>query len=121
MRVYRVQGQDGNGPYNTTCVDHTNDQMVDVHSRFLNAHNSDYHNHPSAMVDSGLANVRWSLGMDDLFGFDSMTKLYAWFGGWVKPLLAMGFEIKVYEVPENAVTVSKFQAVFDRSKAIEIK
>lgn len=71
--------------------------------------------HPAPSWDDTLGYIRsW-----ERCGFDSEESLYSWFEGFAGMLDSQGFEIWVYEVPEDKVRVGKFgQALFSQDSAV---
>lgn len=95
MRFYRVEDENGQGPYRRTsplrnqiCKDHnTGDRWPDP----------------------------WEDGIDfdvmgHVCGFPSMDALRDWFEGWGDRLVQAGFHLNVYEVSEQLVEAGQRQA-----------
>ena len=104
MRVYRVEGPHGNGPY-----------CGDVKIRF------DAYPHRPGHAADGLPGLGFhaALGEDVVHGFESIVALYAWFDtDWECREMALGgYRVCVYEVPQAAVRKGRKQLIFDRAEA----
>lgn len=98
MRVYRVEDAHGTGPYRRKIGQDTKMQI-----RMENAH-CNWNTHPTEMFDFDRYHEH-----GERFGFDSMTKLMAWFGPYLRHLLADGYKISIYEVPRRSVRWGKSQ------------
>ena len=112
MRVYRVEGPHGNGPY-----------CGDVKIRF------DAYPHRPGHAADGLPGLGFhaALGEDVVHGFESIVALYAWFDtDWeCREMAQCGYLVFVYEVqasavvkvPQAAVRKGRKQLIFDRAEA----
>ncbi len=102
MRVYRVEGPNGYGPY--------------TFPGFLCGIPEDPSKHPVPRDD----------GIDEdkivefhIFGFASLESLQAWFSDEDRQYLSeKGFVVKVYDCPDRRVIQGNRQLVFDRDYAI---
>jgi hypothetical protein len=92
MRVYRIQDAYGTGPYRRKIGQDTQMQI-----RMENAHCNQF-THPTEMVDFARMHIE-----GERFGFDSMQALMAWFGPYLKHLIADGYKVQIYEVPRHGV------------------
>ena|ERR1700744_1517539 len=119
MRVYRLEGPDGKGPYNGGYHGETEfeDELYALKSKLF--WNCDIVTHPNPWNDSLLQDH--VIQTHDLFGFEKMTHLYRWFGGFVGPFLKYGYHIAVYEVPKRSVKIGARQVAFNAKQAIKIK
>ncbi len=116
MRVYRVENEQGEGPYKHTI--RKNGQRIGA------AHWDDAHPGPT---EDGLdwavfgyeAPFSESEYTDKVFGTNSLESLLAWFDGWWDVLERHGYSAEEYEVPDEcvAVGIGGEQVVFMRSRA----
>ncbi len=107
MRVYRVENNEGNGPY---------DPDTKLGYRICRSHGHLRELRPT-LPESGL----FLPGKHQFCGCESLKQLKSWFKGWWKQLRKAGFSISVYEVPEEFVDIGSEQLLFIKSKAILIK
>lgn len=114
MRVYRVEGPDGKGPYNGKC--HSYEAEVLRSWFFMRANEA---HTPSPYADPLLDGC--PITSSDLFGFAKMTDLFRWFGGFVSPFLKTGYSIAIYDVPDHSVKIGAAQVIFNATKATRIK
>ncbi|MEW2302599.1 hypothetical protein AB0958_21945 [Streptomyces sp. NPDC006655] len=78
-------------------------------------HCDDTHNAPYG--DPKLGGIAY----DEVCGLDSRESLAEWFEGWTHQLAMSGFEIHVYEVPDEQARVgADGQTVFRAAKAVLI-
>lgn len=102
--VYRLEGPDGTGPYNDSTP----------HSRIIgNEHG--VQTHPGPYQDFGR-----HPHMDEYFGCETLTQLMIWFGEYFTNLLAEGFRVVKYDVPDGQVMIglSGMQVMFSRGDTI---
>lgn len=107
MVVYRVEMPDGLGPYWSEDCEKFRYRMGSKHNR------SDTHPTP----DKDFSGENYKSGF--VFGFDSMQKLFQWFGGFIRTILNNGGKIVKYTIDDNHVIMghSGRQLVFDRDSA----
>lgn len=108
MRVYRIQDQNGIGPYNSTLgiYDRSLGRMISSHC------NPD--THPAYLIDFARYPV-----LGERSGCESMQALFKWFGGYLPTLLAVGYIVAVFEVPSWDVETgcSGKQVLFQSARA----
>ncbi|HSX32224.1 MAG TPA: hypothetical protein VLF43_03105 [Candidatus Saccharimonadales bacterium] len=101
MRVYRLEflQPDGRwtGPY---CAEWMTPAAFEIRERMLEPHrNSEYHAFPDEQI------FIKNPGKDRyVCGSSSEALLYVWFGEYMKPFLAEGGHIGIYDVPNQAIT-----------------
>lgn len=113
VKIYRVEGRDGNGPYrgieNTTNLQNK-----------LVKHNSQT-GRPSPQLDginpSGLERPV----SEYYFGFTHVDRLKEWFKGSRAALREDGYKMAVYEVDVSDVLFGKKQAAFVKKLANPVK
>lgn len=110
MLVYRVETEDGKGPYRGM----TGHPDPEFHYRLARNH-SDYA-HPAAEVDG--IDV-WKLDLSYACGFGSLEALYTWFGDAMYKLESVGFRLNIFDAPD--VEEGRNQLMFDRPKATKLK
>lgn len=104
--VYRVEKADSSqGPYSY------NEHLTEMHE----AHDRNNPNTPPPRMDR-IAVVRDR----HQFGFDSMTALRAWFGGYEAHLHTAGYLVKVFKVDEKEIDYGNKQLTFRRGEAVEV-
>lgn len=96
-KVYRIENiKNGFGPYRQPDgdLDSLNVQLLEImrYEHSIHADGRIENNpHPGGFVDFG------NLLKGDIFGFDSLEKLYTWFDKWLEYLFEMGFVINEYQ------------------------
>jgi hypothetical protein len=106
VRVYRWEGPDGVGPYNSSSI---SDQALLCS---LHSHVSEDGLHLGPLSDGIDPCPGW------VFGFSSVASARTWFNPVEQELLeAAGFKMKVFLVPEESIRRGEHQVMFDRSKA----
>jgi hypothetical protein len=107
MIVYRLEhSTDGCGPYNGRHKYNTQERKMNE------SHHIQLATHPSPEAD-GIA-MRDSY----LCGFASLQSLRQWFKGFLKPLLAKGYQIikiEIAPVSPNDVQIGRYQLAFNRN------
>ena len=129
MLVYRVEDSNGMGPYNQTFA---NGYLTSVASRFREIHD-DSEDHPALSKDvelknkvlqsSGKFGIKTGFWIEStaLFGFTSLSSMYAWFGQHLDMLKEGKFAVSVFEVPDDDVISSEKQAMFIADKEVLLK
>lgn len=104
IRVYRLEGEDGDGPY--LGYDDLRNAMCDAHTDDV---------HPGPRQDFGRLPLP-----NDFYGCETLTQLFDWFGVFFQPLLDIGYRVVEYEVPEEWCWFGKSnrQVCFRRSERI---
>lgn len=103
-RVWRVEHRETHqGPYNGP------DRsplwpMFDAHSDLY---------HPTPDFDPGIGFGAMLTHSDWIFGFGSPDSLYDWFRGWGHLLENCGYQVTVFDLPEEHVIIGQYQAIFD--------
>lgn len=105
MIVYRVENENGRGPYSTSH---------DFRHDLIDAHNYS-RRHPTPNFPSLDAETIW------LCGFASQESLNEWFNGWLEKLTSVGFRVVRYDVPDEFVKNSDIQLIFQKDKAELVK
>lgn len=121
MRVYRIEAEDGSGPFQST-------ELIEAMD--------------AAMIDAGRIGpdktpwhdrlpMPWADGIDaaELVGFQtprtgcaSLRQLVTWFPRPCREVLvANGHRMIAFEVPHSAVSSGRRQVVFDAAQAVEIE
>jgi len=101
MRVYRLEfiQPDGRwtGPY---CAEYMTARAFEIREKMLKLHNvSPYHIYPAEQIF--LKNP----GIDRyVCASANMSKLLAWFGGYLGLFMKEGGHIGIYEIPDDAIT-----------------
>lgn len=121
VRVYRVQNENGAGPYGILITDpDTGETMDDAHWDS---------EHPCPVEDHLEHALRayegpfWAARRDDMvFGTNSLESLQEWFRGWLIILESRGYVVTAWDVPADHVAVGKSgtQVVFVRSAATRV-
>jgi hypothetical protein len=103
MKVYRVETDDGLGPY------------VDLYLADILPYYSTYDQPGPA--DDGIMGHLWD--SEHHFGFRSMEQLTAWFGAYAEQLHEAGLRVAVYEVDDDRgrVVHGQKQLCFVRDEA----
>ena len=102
MKVYRVERQDGLGPYRPDVPDEVTDTLY-------NWRRGDNHPTPD---DGGLV-----MRKTDLYGFTSKRALHTWFAGAKRVLRKHGFLLATYSVPAEHVRRGDRQVAFPKKHA----
>lgn len=92
MIVYRIENDDGEGPYN--C-----EKEWPLQYKMRNEHSTN--ERPNVYVDGCY------IGSNGLSGFDSLDRLLWWFDGWVEHLENCGFRTSAYKVDKDYVQMSE--------------
>ena len=109
VRVYRLEDANGEGPYNSNLLD------PDYRLQMSGSHSFDS-THPTSSAEGfGFPYVH------EYFAFLSMTDLFRWFGGYLKPLMERGVSIGVYEVDSSEVRIGTRQVLFNKTLSIKVK
>jgi hypothetical protein len=109
MIIYRVEGPDGIGPYQTLKPDWSSrePELIDLADAVAREH-SDCPDHPSPCFD-GIGHLR---DEHEICGFSSPDDLKTWFAGWLRKLHRAGYVVAVYDVPDHGVRHGGHQVVF---------
>lgn len=100
MLVYRVEKENGEGPYVNTHIPH------------VSSHTSrHFDTHPNPYME-GI-----SFTDKDFCGFESVASLKAWFDTCNEPLHSAGYSMSIYSVSKRKVKFGTYQLVFQRDKA----
>jgi hypothetical protein len=85
MLVYRIEGENGTGPYRGNPIPRMSWAHTDT-------------SHPTPLSEG--------LCLDDDFfcGFRTLDQLKVWFKGFRNELRVTGFRLKVYEIPQRSKT-----------------
>lgn len=114
MIVYRVENDNGRGPYrpgwNQDNIDLSIDQSI-LATEIGNAHNDD-NLRPAPWID-GIKNWDFDDLYEPRFGFMSIGELIQWFDGWLDFLELYGYSFRAFEIEDQYVIVGKRQVVFD--------
>lgn len=113
VKIYRVEGRDGNGPYSGVTTNSHNLQKK------LRKHNSQT-GRPSPHLD-GIQRCSEYPMHEYYFGFTHVDKLKEWFKGSRTALRQDGYKMAVYEVDVSDVLFGKKQAAFVKKLANPIK
>src|SRR5256885_13224782 len=105
MHVYRVETQDGEGPYRGSLAD------VAQCEREVPCHG------PQSPTPNLEKEYLPRYTNDKQFGFISLSQLQRWFHGYFAPLASLGFGVGVYKVAKAKVSATPTQAVYDSSHA----
>ena len=101
VSVYRLEHPDtGKGPF-TSC--NVPNSVMDDMCRILQSQND--------------ANEELSIQHHESCGTSNARDLAAWFGFTFKSLLALGYQIMHYKIPEETVRHGQMQVVFDKTVA----
>lgn len=113
MLIYRVEDENGDGPYRHPNMNDVLEEMEDAHSW----NERDAHPTPH---DEGINvyDLHHKKGWDPAFAFSSLESLETWFGDWLKPLTEIGFVVRVYDVYDRRVIETPTQVVYDRKFAV---
>jgi hypothetical protein len=107
MIVFRVETENGEGPYNTEKYSYT--------ARELNRKHRASTIRPSPHFDiSG-----WTY--DDYFGFNSIKSFREWFDDSWAELKKMGCRLKAYKVDDEHVMLGSKQVCFRKDRATLIR
>lgn len=121
MRVYRVETENGAGPYNLDAVT-TLAQLKICLTLLLDS--EDNERHPSPWSTPLRFNPDDVLGLgwngEWRFGFESVHDLRRWMDGWGRDLEAAAFYVASYEVPSDSVVRGACQLRFDKRFALLI-
>lgn len=118
MRVYRVAFDHGGetpiGPYRVEDLRYRDryDALCDVSDDLGSDHMDD--EHPSPWFEPALGHY---IADEECCCFTSLRRMRSWFKGWRRKLHEVGFELWVYEVPEEYVRRGDYQAVFEIDEA----
>lgn len=113
IRIYRVENEDGVGPYNNRYKTEAEILLTDS---YLWKH-SDCACHPSPQNSSEMMLYRWEWE-DQYYAFRTMANLRRWFKGLGVPLLMSGYCVSVYEVPDKFYDIGKSgQVSFVRARS----
>lgn len=109
MKIYRVENDDGRGPYwDNPCVEF-NDKLF----KALSSHNEDDEKHPTPCYDCFSAP---RLGPEIFCGFLSLQQVRDWFTKQERKLLRDdGFKFKAFDIPKKFVWEGRKQCVFLRN------
>jgi hypothetical protein len=110
MKIYRVEHDDGIGPYSTRRR-WANSLQEEINDELAEAHN-DSDEHPLVYYDVKNAYDIVS-GDSRRCGFISIEQLFRWFDGFMDKLEEAGYKIVVYEVPPQFICVGTYQCLFD--------
>jgi hypothetical protein len=106
MKVYRVEYDDGVGPYQTELANIWEEYGRCRLSFALTSAHDNPDTHP-------VAQIPW--GVNQLCGFRSMQDLFRWFGGWLPLLIRCGARVAVYSIEPSSITYEdKHQIAFER-------
>lgn len=109
MIVYRIEKEDGVGPY----FSRNYKDLVDENGMtMLEYHGGDYINHPCPPED-GIRDIE----PEEFCGFESMDALNDWFEDWIPILIEAGYKIVTYDVSTSFVRFGKKQLVFNKDFA----
>ena len=109
MIVYRVENEEGKGPYRDRSPSEFRDDMVDRHSCCPD--------HPLP-EDDGLLAIH-KLGLEISYGFSSLESLHEWFSEYeLEMLYNEGYVIQTYEASE--VHKGEHQVVFAKQTAVYV-
>lgn len=111
MKAYRVQDENGYGPYTAYYDNELCDVLMpDVPlllCKMFSEHDENYHLWPTAYQD----NLEYYVGHDERHGFISEAQLYNWFTeANIKELASIGFCIVVLDV--EILAIGKNQIIF---------
>jgi len=123
MQVYRVEDEDGGGPYNgeNAPTAFTGDWIKLINGN-INKDGNDLVNQPSPYRDIPEWAEPFTGHKRYRFGFRTIEQLHSWFhDGARQELDRRGFKWAKYEVPDQWVHVGGHQVAFDarRAKLIE--
>lgn len=122
MRVYRVEHEQGQGPYNGH-FDYEDSEADELTFVISSAHTHES-GHPSERYyliwePDGNGTLLGN-SKDYVSGFISFEQFRVWFRGFRNKLTNTGFKLSVYEVPDKFVQFSDKQAVFNRKEATKL-
>jgi hypothetical protein len=103
MKVYRIESENGIGPYQNGA----RDKIPKLYSH------TGCPNHPCPWND-GISNIDFD---NEYCGFSSIEQLNKWFHGFKAPLRRLGYKMAVYEVEEKFVNSGTRQLVFNKSES----
>jgi len=107
--VSRKHGAYPSGPYSQRVEPELPAGTVENLIRPMGYAHSDDPCHPSPVYDTQL----WSIAVDEVCGMTDRPSLNEWFDGWRGRLKRYGYQVYVYEVPDEDVRVGSFgQCVF---------
>jgi len=122
MRVYRVETENGAGPYNPEAVATPTPAQQKLCSKIC--WDSEEKWHPSPWSTPLRFNPDDVLGLGGdgkwRFGFESVHDLRRWMDGWGRDLEAAAFYVASYEVPSDFVVRGTCQLRFDQRFALLI-
>lgn len=111
MIIYRVESEDGGGPYNGPKADRALSEELFY---------SNIWHQPPPSVD--IADWWPSSNKSWRYGFESAELLKRWFEPkFYKALDQVGFMVAIYDVPDDAVKCGKFQCAFKFKSAKRLK
>lgn len=93
-KIYRIEDKEGKGPYQSNIQG----EFV----KYLSNH-SNLNGRPGIYYDFNI-----EISDDYFFGFDTMQKLFFWFGGVIKLFYKSSiFRIVIYEIEESEIIYSR--------------
>ena len=113
VKIYRIEGIDGNGPYSNLTTNSYNLQ------RKLRKHSAST-GRPSPHLDGIQRCSEYSMS-EYYFGFTRVDKLKEWFKGSRTALRQDGYKMAVYEVDVSDVLFGKKQVAFVKKLANPVK
>ena len=103
MLVYRIEGENGMGPYWDSPI------------REMGAKHSKGNSHPNPTEED------LDISSSFFCGFPTLDPMKVWFKGWRSKMNKMGFRLKVYEIPHIHVQIGDKQLVFEKEFVREVK
>ena len=112
MKVYRVEHpSNSTGPYQSGAH-YGLSGYREIHNAMINAHCNHVNDHPTPGYENLQVEGR-------VCGCKTLKSLKAWFGDFLPKLIQLGFIIKEFDLPEDAVCCGLKQVTFDASRATD--